>query len=179
MYTYYRVGLLFVYLSTSRQTFMWFSVLWLWYTKLYEHLSVNLCVDICLFLLGKFDKCVYMTFWRKQNSRYSQEEVTDSKWRDESEIIHTYLIIWRDMYKTIKKKKRKPQRKIGRLQQTGHLDGGYICKRCSTSFVCVCGGEGCQLKSCGDLGVMEIMPIKNGQKMWRDISLLRRYVDSK
>lgn len=39
-----------------------------------------------------------------------------------------------------KKRERKPQRKIGRLQQTGHPDGGYICKRCSTSFVCVLGG---------------------------------------
>ena len=39
--------------------------------KLYDHLSVSLCVDISLFLLGKYGKCVYMTFWRKQNSRYS------------------------------------------------------------------------------------------------------------
>lgn len=110
-YVYYRVGLLFV--DTSRLTFVWFSVLWLWYTKLYEHLSVNLCVDICLFLLGKYDKCVYMTFWRKQNSRYSQEEVSDSKWRDESEIIYTYLIIWRDKYKTIKKREREnPKEKL-------------------------------------------------------------------
>ena len=31
--------------------------------------------------------------------------------------------------------------------------------------LCVCWGEECQLKSHGDLGVMEIMPIKNGQKM--------------
>ena len=98
--------------------------------------------------------------------------------------------------KQLKKKKRekKLQRKIGRLQQTGHPHGRYIWAiyiyikvehhyiyiyKGAQPHLCVCMWGECQLKSRGDLGVMEIMPIKNGQKMWRDVSLLGRYVDSK
>ena len=70
------------------------------------------------------------------------------------------------MYKTVKKKRERenPKERLADFnKQDIQMVDIYV--KGAQPHLCVCWGEECQLKSHGDLGVMEIMPIKNGQKM--------------